>query len=145
VGEEDSHIELNVLGVYKSALGKSGVDVLVLSDENGDRILPIVVGESEATSIRLALSKKKTKRPMAHELALSLIRRFGAAVDKVRIDGMLNEIYTGSIFLVTRAQKRVRIDGRPSDLVAIALRKGARIYLDSSLESQLLPREDIGF
>lgn len=145
MGEGDSRIELIVLGVYKAAFGQSGVDVLVLFDEIGDRILPVVVGESEASSIRLALAKRKTKRPVAHDLALRLIKRFGATVAEVRIDGMLNEIYTGSIFLVTRGERRVRIDGRPSDLVAIAIRKKAKIYLDRSLESRLLPRRDLRF
>lgn len=107
-------------------------------------VLPIWIGEPEAMSIQLALQGIKPQRPITHDLIANMLEELGYVTDKVKIDGLIKSVFTATIYLKQVDTNRiVKIDARPSDSIAIALRTGCDIYVDRSLESQMIPKDKL--
>jgi hypothetical protein len=99
-------------------------EVVLLLDEKEIVAIPIFIGGSEASSIRLRLAKRRYERPLTHDLLDSLMREVGAQLLKVQVDDLKASTFLGSVFV--RAGGRVfELDARPSDAIALAL--GSRV------------------
>ena len=69
-----SLVRLNIKGISYSQT-QNGAYALILSEENGDRKLPIVIGAFEAQSIAIALEKEiMPPRPLTHDLFKTFAR-----------------------------------------------------------------------
>jgi uncharacterized protein len=146
-GPGEVRVEVTSIGVDR----QSGDHFVVLEDESHRRQLPIVIGESEAQAILLALHGLKPPRPLTHDLMETIIRKTGNRLDRVVISGLHNEVYYAKIFL---DGGKYAVDSRPSDAIALAMGADAPIYaneklLSSRLESQQgtpvpLPRNERG-
>jgi len=102
---------------------------------NGERRLPIIVGQNEAQSIAYQLEEISTPRPMTHDLIKIIIEKFGYEVDKVIIDELKDSTFYSKIsFNDSQAE---RIDARPSDAMAIALRFSAPIYVTEDIMNEV--------
>jgi uncharacterized protein len=101
--------------------------VVVLQEREGARLLPIWIGQAEAESINI-----KRARPLTHDLCKSLIIGMGATLRRVQITRMENNTYFGELHL-ERAGEVVRVDSRPSDAIAIALRLDSPIFAAEAL------------
>jgi len=100
-----------------------------LDEEPGEgRLLPIWIGQPEATAILLAIEGVETQRPMTHDLLRSVIETLDTYVERVeitRVDG--GTFYAA---LVLRGEERTLVvDARPSDSIALAVRAGAPIFV----------------
>ncbi|MEF8811961.1 MAG: bifunctional nuclease domain-containing protein, partial [Bacteroidales bacterium] len=60
-------IKLNVLGISYSQT-QTGAYALVLTEEEGERRIPIIIGGFEAQSIAIQLEGLKPPRPLTHDL-----------------------------------------------------------------------------
>ena len=92
------------------------------------RVLPIWIGQPEATAILLALEGVELPRPLTHDLMKNLLETLDAYVERVEI----TRVQDGTFFaaLVVRAEERsLVVDARPSDSVALAVRTGAPLYV----------------
>lgn len=128
-------IEANVFRVVDTEQGP----VVLLRPVNSDRCLPIVVGNAEGRAIERGRVSAKSPRPMTHDLFARTIDELDAEVAHVRVDRLTpNGVYIGTVTLV-RAHEILAIDARPSDSMALALRTGAKVYIDESLRSELIP------
>ena len=103
---------------------------MLLLDESDSRVLPIMIGESEATAILLALHGIKPERPLTHDLVRSIIGQTGNRVDRIEIGDMRDEIYYATIYM---DGGRYTIDSRPSDAIALAMNMNAPIYVNNKL------------
>ena len=106
--------------------------IVWLEERHGDRTLPIWIGEAEAQSIAAELGNLEWPRPNSHDLTKRLLAGLEATVERV----VVTELRKGTYFavLVVRAGgKRVEIDSRPSDAIAIALRVEAPVYVREPL------------
>ena len=112
--------------------------VVVLQEKGGQRLLPIWIGHAEAESIVMHMHNIKRLRPMTHDLCKSLIIAMGATVRRVEITRVENNTYYGELHL-ERNGALTRIDSRPSDAIAIALRLDAPMF---AAESLLMMPED---
>jgi bifunctional DNase/RNase len=140
--EKDGEIRVGVLGVYKVKGNDQEEDVVFLVDESNRMVLPIWIGEPEAMSIQLALQGVKPQRPITHDLIANMLEELGYEMDKVKIDGLIKSVFTATIYLKQlKSDRVVKIDARPSDSIAIALRTGCQIYVDRSLEDQMIPKD----
>mgnify|MGYP000368190744 CR=1 FL=1 len=75
-----SLVRLNIKGISYSQT-QNGAYALILSEENGDRKLPIVIGAFEAQSIAIALEKEiMPPRPLTHDLFKTFSERFHITV-----------------------------------------------------------------
>ncbi|NYT01104.1 MAG: bifunctional nuclease family protein [Methanocellales archaeon] len=119
-------VPVTVKGIYmmKTPLGPTPMVLLY----NGDKVLPIYVGISEATSIESALNHEITPRPMTHDLFISLLDCFNAKIKWVLIDTLDDGIYYARLIIQTDDLKR-ELDARPSDCIALALRANADVFV----------------
>ena len=105
----------------------SQVPILILKGEN-DTVFPIWIGGMEAMAISMALNNLTPPRPMTHDLLLSVVEKLGFTVVGVEITSVQEGTYYAELVL-GRGEERVRIDCRPSDGVALALRAKAGIFV----------------
>lgn len=120
-------ITLNIKGISYSQT-QTGAYALLLSEEDGKRQLPIVIGAFEAQSIAIALEKElKPPRPLTHDLFKTFADRFALTVTKVIIHKLIDGIFYSSLICQGENKEEV-IDARTSDAIALALRFNAPIY-----------------
>ncbi|MBT3286600.1 MAG: bifunctional nuclease family protein [Victivallales bacterium] len=108
--------------------------VMLLESERDARILPVFIAPGEAQSILMRLKGIEPKRPLTHDLALSLLTDLGATIRRVVITTIEEEtdIFFATILYVVDGKIR-DIDARPSDAVALALRCDAPIWVDGAV------------
>lgn len=122
-----SLVRLNIKGISYSQT-QNGAYALILSEENGDRKLPIVIGAFEAQSIAIALEKEiKPPRPLTHDLFKNFSDRFEIIVKQVIIHKLVDGVFYSSI-ICERDKIEEIIDARTSDAIALALRFKAPIF-----------------
>jgi uncharacterized protein len=109
---------------------ETGSNYVLLLDDTESRVLPILIGENEATAILLALHGIKPERPFTHDLIRSIIGKTGNSVDRIVIADMRDEIYYATIYM---DGGRYTIDSRPSDAIALAMNMNAPIYVNPKL------------
>lgn len=120
-------ITLNIKGISYSQT-QTGAYALLLSEEDGKRQLPIVIGAFEAQSIAIALEKElKPPRPLTHDLFKTFADRFQLKVTKVIIHKLIDGIFYSSLICENNNKEEV-IDARTSDAIALALRFNAPIF-----------------
>lgn len=132
-GREDFvRAEIATLGLDPMA----GSPVVVLQEQATGRLLPIWIGPAEARAIAFVLEGIPTPRPMTHDLLKSVIEASDLRVEGIRVEKLEGQTYFGSIF-GTRAgpdgEASFRIDSRPSDALALALRLEVPILVSESL------------
>jgi len=106
--------------------------VVILQERDGTRLLPIWIGQPEAESIVMHMHNVKRPRPITHDLIRSLISGMGAQLRRVQITRVEKQTYYAELHL-QHGDTLARIDARPSDGIAIALRLGSPIYAWESL------------
>ena len=122
-----SLIRLNIKGISYSQT-QSGAYALILSEENGKRKLPIVIGAFEAQSIAIALEKDiRTPRPLTHDLFKNFSDRFSIIVKQVIIHKLVDGVFYSSLICENNNKEEI-IDARTSDAIALALRFSAPIF-----------------
>lgn len=100
---------------------KAQSPVLILKDESRDLALPIWIGPVEAMAISLALNEVETPRPMTHDLCVRLVQSLGGLVLSVEVVDLREGTFYAEI-VVSIAGQIHRVDCRPSDAVALAVR-----------------------
>jgi bifunctional DNase/RNase len=118
--------------------------VLVLKQVNAARYLTIWVGTSEAEAITIALQEVEVARPLTHDLLKNLFTAFNARITRIEIVKLESDIYYGNIVAETDAGE-IRIDSRPSDAIAIAVRAHAPIlvHVDVMDVAGMSPEQDM--
>jgi len=102
--------------------------VIVLKEKAGPHYLPIWTGSLEARPILLWMGGVTLQRPMTHDLLLTAVERLGAKVTKVVMYGLEKQIVLARIILDKDGQE-VALDCRPSDAIALAVRRGIPILV----------------
>ncbi len=122
-----SLVRLNIKGISYSQT-QNGAYALILSEIDGDRKLPIVIGAFEAQSIAIALEKEiKPPRPLTHDLFKNFSDRFDIVVKQVIIHKLVDGVFYSSI-ICERDKIEEIVDARTSDAIALALRFNAPIF-----------------
>lgn len=119
-------IKLEILGL-SSSQSQSGSFALVLGETDGNRRLPIIIGMFEAQAIAIEIEKIIPNRPMTHDLFKSFAHGFDYHVDEIVISDLKEGVFFAKI-VCSSDGKRIEIDARPSDAIAIGLRFDASIY-----------------
>jgi len=149
-------IKLNVLGISYSQT-QSGAYALVLTEEEGNRRIPIIVGGFEAQAIAIELEGLAPPRPLTHDLFKDFAQSYGIRILEVNIHKLEDGVFFASI-LCDNGDKQITLDARTSDAIALALRFKCPIYttddivekagivLDfekgSDLEAPTIPQEE---
>lgn len=106
--------------------------VLFLKDLEKELYLPIWIGELEASSIELAVDNKVPPRPLTHDLMSAILSQLGVHVSKVVIDRLEASTYFAKLYLDSDG-RTIEVDCRPTDAIALALRKNVKIYVSEDL------------
>ncbi len=119
-------IEMRIYGLTLDAQSKS--PVVILRDMDNDVMLPIWVGPMEAMAISLVLNKERLPRPLTHDLFLLTLRGLKANLRRVEIIDYKDGVYYAALVIYGQ-EGRIRVDCRPSDAIALAVRMGAPIMV----------------
>jgi hypothetical protein len=119
-------IKLNVLGISYSQT-QSGAYALVLSEEEGNRRIPIIVGGFEAQAIAIELEGLSPPRPLTHDLFKNFADAYGITIIEVNIHKLEDGVFFANI-LCDNGGQRITLDARTSDAIALALRFSCPIY-----------------
>ncbi len=111
--------------------------VVILREKGGERLLPIWIGQAEAESIVIEMSKLKRERPLTHDLCKTLITGMGGTLRRIQITKVENRTYYAEMH-IRLGERMIHIDARPSDSIAIALRFSAPIFAQEDLLTSLL-------
>jgi uncharacterized protein len=120
-------VELTLIGVRVEL--PANQPIVLLKERTGDRFLPIWIGAFEATAIAFALQGIETARPMTHDLMKSIMDQLGITMKKVVISDLREGTFYADITL-DFGGKPFKIDARPSDAIALAVRTGVSIFSD---------------
>ncbi len=122
-----SLIQLTIKGISYSQT-QSGAYALVLSEIEGTRTLPIIIGAFEAQSIAIALETEiRPPRPLTHDLFKTFSDTFGIKIKEVIIHKLVDGVFFSSL-VCEKNEKEEMIDARTSDAIAIAVRFNAPIF-----------------
>ena len=120
-------IELLINGISYSQT-QNGAYALILSEIEGERKLPIVIGTNEAQSIAIAIEKEiKPPRPLTHDLFKNFCERFDIKIKQVIIHKLVDGVFYSSVICERDGIEEI-IDSRSSDAIALAIRFEAPIY-----------------
>ncbi|MGE4539550.1 bifunctional nuclease family protein [Desulfovibrio sp. JY] len=127
-------IEMKVFGLALDE--ESQVPVLILKDMEEKAVLPIWIGAMEAMAISLALNDVVLPRPMTHDLLLNMIAKLDGHVVAIHVTELAEGTYYADIELEVEGGIR-RVDSRPSDAIALALRAKAPILVAEPVLEQV--------
>src|SRR3979409_2674428 len=111
----------------------SGTPIVILKDVQSETMLPIWVGAYEANAIALEIEKIAPPRPMTHDLLRNLIVELGLRVERVVVTSLRDNTVDAGIEMTGEAGEAMRLDSRPSDAIALALRADCPIFVDSEV------------
>ncbi len=106
---------------------------LIETNQDKNRILPVVIGAPEAHAIALELQGIKPFRPFTHDLAVQFLEALDAEVRKVVITELNKNTFFATIYISSNSVGEQVIDSRPSDAIAIAIRVGAPIFVNEDV------------
>ncbi|MBP8614582.1 MAG: bifunctional nuclease family protein [Firmicutes bacterium] len=109
--------------------------VILLGDLTRTTFIPIWVRTSEATAIAIPIQGIQSPRPMTADLVVKLIDEFEADVVMAVVNDIRDEIFYASLVL-NKGGQLIEIDCRPSDAIAVALRKSAPMYVEEKVMAE---------
>lgn len=122
-------VQVRVAGVAIDPAGQHVILLKPLESLPGEGLmLPIWIGQQEATSILIAVEGAQAPRPLAHDLMRSLIEAVDGEILRVEISHLDEGTFFAEVTLRARGEEHL-LDARPSDAVALASRVGAPIWV----------------
>ncbi len=107
--------------------------VVILREQSGaQRLLPIVIGTPEASSIHAALEGIESPRPLTHDLMVQVLAQLEVQLTKIVVTEIKDHVFYAELHLLTMGRELV-VSSRPSDAIAIAVRTGSPIFATEQL------------
>jgi bifunctional DNase/RNase len=126
--------ELKILGLSYSQ-SQVGSYVLVLSDKNGSRKLPLIIKPLEAQRIALELEGIKSPRPLTHDLIKSMSDSYGIDIQEVYIHSLLEGVFYTKL-VTSNGIDEVEIECTAGDAMALSVIYKCPIFVkDEIMES----------
>ena len=121
----------------------TGQHVVILKEKTAERYLPIWIGINEANAIALKITGMTPERPITHDLLANVLGAVDLTVDRIVVSSLANEVFYARI-VASMSGRRLEIDSRPSDAIAVAVRVGAGIFVATDVldRAGVLPEAD---
>jgi len=135
-------IEMSLAGVRIEL--PTNQPIVLLREAEGERFLPIWIGQAEAAAIALALQGVVTPRPMTHDLLKNILEEIAIQVESI----VITELREGTFYAVINMQRNgtaYEISSRPSDAIALAVRLNCKIFASEEVLNEasiLIPSGD---
>ena len=123
-------IEMTIKGLMVDPI--TNMPIIILRDQEGQRVLPIWVGVFEANAIALQIENVQTPRPMTHDLLKNIIDDLSAQVERIVVTELKENTFYALIHLRTNGHS-IEVDARPSDAIALALRTRSPIFVEEAV------------
>jgi len=123
-------IEMTIKGLMIDPI--TNMPIIILRDQEGQRVLPIWVGVFEANAIALQIENVQTPRPMTHDLLKNVIDDLRATVDRIVVCELKENTFYARIHMSADG-RALEVDARPSDAIALALRTHSPIYVEEAV------------
>lgn len=120
-------IEMRIVGVRVEM--PSQQPILILSERDGNRSLPILIGTTEASAIAMHLQGLRPARPLTHDLLGQVITALGHSVSQVRVVDFREGTFYGELVF----ENGTTVSARPSDAVALAVRTEIPVFVDPAV------------
>lgn len=134
--------KMKVAGLTVDPLSQS--PIIILKDEASGDTLPIWIGPLEATAIATELEAISFSRPMTHDLFRNVLDSVGVTLEKVVVCDLKSNTFYALLHL-KKGEEELRVDARPSDAIALALRAGAPIFVaEQVLNASIKPAQGAG-
>ena len=114
----------------------SHAPILLLQEEMGREFLPIWIGPLEAMAISVVLGSVQVERPLTHDLCISVLHSLKVRLSGVELVDLRAGTYYANLVLLLENGETRRLDCRPSDAVALALRAQVPIWASKALLRQ---------
>jgi len=124
--------ELTIFRIVDSH-SQNTASILVLRELDGDRHLPVFIGDNETKAILLALEEAKIVRPLTHDLFVNFMQKVGCSLKHVLVYKFFESIYYARLFFLNEKGDEFFVESRLSDAVAIALRCKVSIYANEEV------------
>ena len=116
---------------------RRGEQVVVLKERGGNRLLPIIIGISEVSAIKMRISGIQPPRPLTHDLLQDTITQLGAKLSRIVITKLEFNTFYAKLVLAAKDGSTSEVDARPSDSIAVALRADAPIFVAEEVLNQV--------
>ncbi len=116
---------------------RRGEQVIVLKERGGNRLLPIIIGISEVTAIKMKISGIQPPRPLTHDLLRNSITQLGGKLVRIVVNKLEFNTFFAKLVLQTKEGAMEEVDARPSDSIALALRAEAPIFVAEDVLNQV--------
>src|SRR5918995_718559 len=117
--------EMDIYGVSFDLVGKQ--PIVLLKTKDGNKYLPIWIGQPEAAAILMKLQGASTPRPMTHDLLTEILSELDARVTRITVTELRENTFYAQV-TVQLDGAEVEVDSRPSDAIALAIRAEAPIF-----------------
>jgi uncharacterized protein len=117
--------EMDIYGVSFDLVGKQ--PIVLLKTKDGNKYLPIWIGQPEAAAILMRLQGASTPRPMTHDLVTEILKQLDAQVVRITVTELRENTFFAQV-TVQMDGAEIDVDSRPSDAIALAIRAEAPIY-----------------
>jgi len=134
-------IHVEIVNTFLVNMGKEFV--VLLRGANDERTLPISIGQLEAQSIAIVLNDIPFPRPLTHDLLKSVLTSLDCKLLHIEICDLIDETFYARLVL-EKEGKKIEIDSRPSDAIALSLRFNAPIYVAEKVMDEasiIIPEE----
>lgn len=132
-------IKMEVFGLAMDE--KTNMPLVILKDSTDKYILPIWIGALEAMAISLPLKGMNMPRPMTHDLFLDAVGKLEAEILHVEISEIKESTYY-AVLVMVRNKKEIRVDSRPSDAIAMAVRAKVPILVNRNVLEDIMKEHD---
>lgn len=136
-------VQCEIVGLSSSP-ATGGAYAILLKEIDGNRRLPIIIGQFEAQAIALEMEGIKPPRPLTHDLLKNLIDNLGGTVVEVIVNELRENTFYAKIVLDISGLTN-EVDARPSDAIALAVRADAPIYVTEAVmeAASFIPTDEL--
>jgi hypothetical protein len=113
---------------------------IVLREKQGARLIPIFIGYAEALAIDRKIKEVQIPRPLTHDLLQSVVESLGAKLERVVLNDLRDGTYY-ALLCLTHDGKKVEVDSRPSDAIALAVRMKTPIFAEEKVLDRAMSPE----
>ncbi len=123
----EDKIRLEISGLSYSQ-AQTGAYALVLSETEGNRSLPIIIGSFEAQAIAIELESMRPSRPLTHDVFKTFADEFKIDIKEVIIYNLQEGVFYAKLICMNKDGDLAEIDARTSDAIALSVRFNCPVY-----------------
>lgn len=120
------------------------MQIIELTEVDGDRTFPIVIGLPEAFAIERRLKGIEIPRPQTHDLLASVVGHLGGRLKEIAIHDLVEGTFYAKL-VIEQDSREIEVDARPSDAIALGVAEDVPIYVAEKVLVQTESESSSGF